>query len=70
MSQREVDLTGCQSTRRRFAYGCMDWTERRFHLGGVLGVAIVDALQARGTILKQQGARVVELRGDLTEWLD
>ena len=70
LSQREVDLAGCQTTRRRFAYGCLDWTERRFHLGGALGVAILDGLQARRTILKQQGTRVVALRADLTEWLD
>ena len=69
MSQREVDLAGCQTGRRRFAYGCLDWTERRFHLGGALGVAIVDALQAKGTILRQQGTRAVAVRGNLTEWL-
>ena len=70
LSQREVDVAGCQTTRRRFAYGCLDWTERRFHLGGALGVAIVDALQARGTILRQRGTRVVALGADLTAWLD
>ena len=70
LSRREVDLAGCQTTRRRFAYGCLDWTERRFHLGGALGTAIVDALQARGTLLRQQSTRVVVFRADLTEWLD
>jgi DNA-binding transcriptional ArsR family regulator len=28
------------SKRRRFAFGCLDWSERRFHLGGALGAAL------------------------------
>jgi len=27
-------------TRRRFAYPCLDWTERRHHLAGALGAAV------------------------------
>jgi len=29
---------------------CLDWTERRWHLGGPLGRAILTALQARGVV--------------------
>jgi hypothetical protein len=28
--------------------GCLDWTERRLHLGGALGVAITDGLLDAG----------------------
>jgi hypothetical protein len=28
--------------------GCLDWTERRLHLGGALGVAITDGLLQAG----------------------
>lgn len=35
-----VNLAGAQAARRRFAYGCLDWSERRMHLGGALGSAI------------------------------
>jgi DNA-binding transcriptional ArsR family regulator len=30
--------------RRKFAYACRDWTERRFHLGGALGAALCQRL--------------------------
>ena len=36
-----VDLEATQSLRRRFAFGCLDWSERRPHLGGALGAAFL-----------------------------
>jgi DNA-binding transcriptional ArsR family regulator len=36
-----VDLAGASALRRRFACGCLDWSERRFHLGGALGAAFL-----------------------------
>ncbi len=35
---------GCEEIRRqrrKFAYGCMDWSERRPHLGGALAAALL-----------------------------
>jgi DNA-binding transcriptional ArsR family regulator len=42
-----VDLDAAHSARRRFAYGCLDWSERRMHLAGALGSALLKALRAR-----------------------
>jgi DNA-binding transcriptional ArsR family regulator len=43
-----IDLDAAHATRRRFAYGCLDWSERRPHLGGALGAAFLHlALQRR-----------------------
>ena len=39
-----VDLDEVRRSRRRFAPACLDWTERRPHLGGGLGAAITAAL--------------------------
>jgi DNA-binding transcriptional ArsR family regulator len=39
-----VDLEATRRTRRAFAIGCLDWTERRPHLGGALGAALLHAL--------------------------
>lgn len=43
-----VDVAGARATRRRFAPECLDWTERRAHLGGALGAAITEVLFERG----------------------
>ena len=37
----EIDMDATRALRRRFAYGCLDWSERRFHLGGALGAALL-----------------------------
>jgi DNA-binding transcriptional ArsR family regulator len=36
-----VDVQGASRARRAFAPGCLDWTERRPHLGGALGAALL-----------------------------
>ena len=46
-------------TRRRFAYACMDWSERRDHLAGQLATALFQHFLARGW-LRRNGARAVE----------
>jgi DNA-binding transcriptional ArsR family regulator len=39
-----VDVAGARASRRRFAGHCLDWTERRPHLNGVLGAAVTARL--------------------------
>jgi DNA-binding transcriptional ArsR family regulator len=41
--------------------GCLDWTERRPHLGGPLGVAIADQLLRRDWLRRQDGSRALGL---------
>ncbi|VVE69407.1 transcriptional regulator [Pandoraea captiosa] len=36
-----VDLTSARARRRRFACTCPDWSERKPHLGGALGAALL-----------------------------
>ncbi len=36
-----IDLGATGALRRRFAYACLDWSERRPHLGGALGAAVL-----------------------------
>lgn len=67
---RGVDLVQSRTTHRAFAYGCLDWTERRPHLDGALGAAILVALVARGVIRREPAARTVVLLKPLTDWLD
>jgi DNA-binding transcriptional ArsR family regulator len=56
-----VDLTECRRTRRKLAYPCLDWSERRYHLGGALGAAIVSRLFADGWIRRIPDSRAVAL---------
>ena len=43
-----IDVPQLQLQRRRFACACLDWSERRAHLGGALGAAILQlALRQR-----------------------
>ena len=52
------------------AFSCLDWTERRPHLGGALGRAIAAALVDAGCVVRNPGSRVVTVNGGLGGWLD
>ncbi len=54
-----LDLDMLRRERRRFAFACPDWTERRPHLGGMLGAALWAQFIARGWTVKQQGTRAI-----------
>ena len=69
LAHKDVDLTP-SSSKRRFAYGCTDWTERRLHLGGALGAAVLRALQARDLVRRTTGTRIVAVQGGLSGWFE
>ncbi|TMR08822.1 winged helix-turn-helix transcriptional regulator [Nonomuraea turkmeniaca] len=54
-----VDVAGARHSRRRFAPECLDWTERRSHLGGALGAAVAEALFDRGWFRRGSVPRAV-----------
>lgn len=45
--------------RRKACCGCLDWSERRFHLGGEAGAALFTCLDAKGWIQRVAGYREV-----------
>lgn len=45
---------------RRPAYACLDWTERRHHIGGALGTRICSHLLAEGWV-ERAGGRALRL---------
>jgi DNA-binding transcriptional ArsR family regulator len=73
-----LNLNALQRERRRFAFACPDWTERRPHLGGSLGAALWVCIIERGWVVKQQGTRAIivtnlgkeELREQLGIWME
>lgn len=38
----EIDVAAVRAQRRRFAYACLDWSQRVPHLGGALAAALLD----------------------------
>jgi DNA-binding transcriptional ArsR family regulator len=67
-----IDVDAVRSLRRRFAYACVDWSERRPHIGGALGHAIlqlalkqqwfVQDLDSRALTLTAVGRRQMQAR--------
>ncbi|MFB4275666.1 ArsR/SmtB family transcription factor [Nonomuraea sp. MTCD27] len=64
-----VDVPGARGSRRRFAPECLDWTERRAHLGGALGAAITEVLFERGWYRRGNVPRAVVLTDEGREGL-
>ncbi|SDJ93837.1 DNA-binding transcriptional regulator, ArsR family [Nonomuraea maritima] len=65
-----VDVAGARGSRRRFAPECLDWTERRSHLGGALGAAVTRALFDLGWYRRGAVPRAVVLTDEGREGLE
>src|SRR3954468_17193725 len=42
-----IDIKATRTLRRRFAYGCVDWSERKPHIAGALGAALLQVALKR-----------------------
>lgn len=54
-----IDMAALDAHRRPLCRACLDWSERRHHLGGALGAALLSAFVNRRWALNKAG-RVVE----------
>jgi len=54
-----IDLGPLRRQRRPICRGCLDWSERRHHLGGALGAALLERFYAQGWARREAGGRVV-----------
>ena len=50
-----VDLDRLQKGRRPICRSCLDWSERRAHLGGALGAALLDLMTDRNWLRREEG---------------
>jgi DNA-binding transcriptional ArsR family regulator len=61
------------TSARRFAYPCLDWSERRDHLAGGLAVALLEHSVERGWLRRVEGSRALKLTPSgeraLARWL-
>jgi DNA-binding transcriptional ArsR family regulator len=56
-----IDVDALRAVRRRFAYGCVDWSERRPHLGGALGAAVLDTALRRHWVRRERDDRALSV---------
>jgi len=56
-----LDLAGAAGGRRRFCRPCLDWSERRQHLGGAIGAALAQRCFALGWIARVKDSRAVAI---------
>ncbi|GAA0711494.1 helix-turn-helix transcriptional regulator [Dokdonella soli] len=72
-----IDIEATRKLRRRFACACIDWSERRPHMGGALGAAlltvalkhrwVVQDLDSRALSVTRLGAREMRARFGLQD---
>jgi hypothetical protein len=61
LSSFGLDMGALERTRRRFAGGCLHWTERKPHPNGALGAAITARLLGLGWIARGTKRRAVRV---------
>lgn len=54
-----IDLEATRTLRRRFACACLDWSERRPHLGGALGAAFLKVALKRKWVVQDFDSRAL-----------
>lgn len=56
-----VDITPLAKSRRRYAYTCLDWGERKPHLGGALGATLLNLFQAQDWVEADLDSRALAI---------
>jgi DNA-binding transcriptional ArsR family regulator len=56
-----VEVEPMRALRRRFACPCLDWSERRPHLGGALGAALLNLALKRKWVIQDLDSRALDV---------
>jgi DNA-binding transcriptional ArsR family regulator len=56
-----IDVAAARTQRRRFAFACVDWSERRPHLGGALGAALLGVALKRRWVVPDLDSRALSV---------
>ncbi|WP_308530896.1 winged helix-turn-helix domain-containing protein [uncultured Paenibacillus sp.] len=59
-----VDVNRAKAKRRSFSPKCLDWSERRHHLAGALGNALLERLTELGWVERSPQSRAVKLTAE------
>jgi DNA-binding transcriptional ArsR family regulator len=62
-----MDVDGLSSPRRPLCKACLDWSERRFHLAGTLGKALLSDFIARGWARREADSRAIRFTREGTD---
>jgi len=54
-----IDVQATRALRRRFAYACVDWSERRPHIGGAVGAALLNVSLKRKWVIQDLDSRAL-----------
>jgi DNA-binding transcriptional ArsR family regulator len=61
LAELKIDTNVDSKSRRAFARGCVDLTQRRPHLAGILGAALLDLYVREGWLLRASRSRIVSI---------
>jgi len=56
-----IDIEATRTLRRRFAYACVDWSERRPHVGGAVGAALLKVTLKRRWVIQDLESRALTI---------
>jgi DNA-binding transcriptional ArsR family regulator len=56
-----IDIAAVRTLRRRFACACLDWSERRPHLGGALGAALLQLALKKKWVVHDLDSRALDV---------
>lgn len=57
----DIDADLLRGLRRSFAYKCLDWTERHYHIGGALGAALLSRFVEMNWLARVRQTRALRL---------
>jgi DNA-binding transcriptional ArsR family regulator len=65
LSDLGIDFGPLKANRKRpLVRKCLDWTERRFHIAGSLGAALLGLFRQRSWLKRQPGSRLVTITNE------
>ncbi|HKD78334.1 MAG TPA: helix-turn-helix transcriptional regulator [Candidatus Angelobacter sp.] len=56
-----VEMEALRHSKRHLARRCLDWTERRPHIGGALGAALMEHFLTEGWLARNRGSRALRV---------
>ena len=56
-----IDVDGARMLRRRFACACLDWSERRPHVGGAMGAALLTLALKKKWVVQDLDSRALSV---------
>jgi len=61
LSELGIEMEPLRHSKRLLARQCLDWTERRPHVGGALGAALMERFLAANWLARNKGSRALRL---------